>query len=130
MANKMLSLISPKYLKYAEYKIENIDYCVYFVTDGYAIKVGMAASLPNRIKQLQTGNPREIKALYIIPADNQTMALAIEGSIHKELSSKQLLGEWFNIAEGDIVAICNKLGYDVGKPISKFDFGVKGIEIA
>lgn len=128
MRNKMLGLISSKYLKTKYILVEEINYCVYFITDGEYVKIGIAASLPNRMKQLQTGNARKLKAIYIINAETQIDALKIEGELHKEFKEKQCIGEWFNIKEESIFPICRKLGYILYKPASKFNFDVDGIE--
>lgn len=130
MRNRMLGLISSKYLTVPYFLIEDIEYCVYFITDGYAVKIGMASTLPNRIKQLQIGNPRKIRALFVIKADNQVEALRIEGDLHKTFNNKHLLGEWFDITDEDIKRGCKDLGYEIGKPISKFNFDIEGIDIA
>ena len=127
MRNKMIGLISTHYLKFDNYFIEDVNYCVYFITDGYGVKIGVAASLPTRIKQLQTGNPRRLQAMYIIKAKNQTQAMSIEGELHKEFDEKHLIGEWYDITDKEIEDKCLKLGYEIGKPVSKFDFGVDGV---
>ena len=59
-STKIRGLISSKYINSSigEVLIEDINYCVYFITDGEYIKIGIAASLPNRVRQLQTGNAR------------------------------------------------------------------------
>lgn len=129
MRNPMIGLISNRYLKDKYVLIEKMNYCVYFISDGEFVKIGMAASLPNRIKQLQTGNPRELHALYVIDSESQREASKIESELHSLLRNKQCMGEWFNIKEGDIRKSCAKLGYKLRIPISKFDFGVSGIQI-
>lgn len=127
MRNPMLGLISNKYLKDKYILVENMKYCVYFISDGEFIKIGVAASLPNRIKQLQTGNPRKLSAMFIIETETQREALKIENDLHKYFSEKQCVGEWFNITESDIKRACRKIGYSPMIPASKFDFEVDGI---
>lgn len=104
-----------------------MSYCVYFITDGKFIKIGMAASLSNRIKQLQTGNPRKLCAMFIIVTDTQKEALKIESDLHKIFSKKQCVGEWFSIEESDIKKACRRIGYSPMIPASKFDFEINGI---
>lgn len=129
MKNRMLSLISNKYLKIKYKLVEQINYCVYFITDGEYVKIGIAASLPNRVKQIQTGNPRRLRAMYIIDAENQKEALSIEADLHKYFKSKQCIGEWFAICDEEIKRSCERLGYEIMIPSSKFDFEVDGIVI-
>ena len=139
-SDRMRSLISPKYLKVKNIKrfressikrvvIESIEYCTYFLTDGEYIKIGVAASLPNRIRQLQTANARRIKALYIIPSENQREAMRIEKALHKYFRGKNLMGEWFNISINEIKTGCNAIQEELYIPASKFDFEIDGIEL-
>lgn len=130
--NIMLGLMSSKYTnkkRIQDVYVENMNYCVYFVTDGQYIKIGVAASLPNRIKQLQTGNPRRIKAIYVIKADTQRDSLRIENELHKAFKNNHILGEWFELEERDIANYCVKRNYDLRYPVSRFDFDVDGIRI-
>lgn len=127
--NPMIGLISDRYLKDKYILVENINYCVYFISDGKFVKIGVAASLPNRIKQLQTGNPRKLYAMFIIGTKTQKEALKVESDLHKIFSEKQCIGEWFDITESDIKKVCRKIGYPLMIPASKFDFEVDGIYI-
>lgn len=127
MKNRMLSLISSKYLKIKYRLVEEMNYCVYFITDGDYIKIGVAASLPNRIKQLQTGNPRKLKAIYVIEAKNQRDALKMEADFHNYFKDKKCIGEWFLISKDEIQHASKILGYEIMFPSSKFDFEVDGI---
>lgn len=129
MRNPMISMISDRYLKDKYILVENMNYCVYFITDGEFVKIGVAASLPNRIKQLQTGNPRKLSAMYVIDAGTQKEALKVEANLHKIFSDKQCIGEWFNITENDVKKTCKKMGYSSMIPSSRFDFEVDGIRI-
>lgn len=127
MKNRMLGLISSKYLKIKYGLIEEMNYCVYFITDGDYIKIGVAASLPNRIKQLQTGNPRKLKAIYVIAAKSQRDALKMEADFHNYFRNKQCIGEWFSLSKDEIQHASKILGYEIMIPSSKFDFEVEGI---
>lgn len=108
--------------------IENTKYCVYFITDGNYVKIGMAASIPSRIKQLQTGNPNRLSVLYLIDVKTQYEAGKIEKEYHKLFANKQKLGEWFDITEKDLLNSEKQLGHVLKKAISRFDFDVDGIE--
>lgn len=129
MRNRMLGLISSRYLRIKYKLVEEMNYCVYFVTDGEYVKIGIAASLPNRIKQLQTGNPRKLKAMYVIEADNQRNALKIESDLHNYFKEKRCIGEWFSLRRSEIEYGVRKLGYEIVIPSSKFDFEIDGIVI-
>lgn len=129
MRNPMIGLISNRYLKDKYALVEEMNYCIYFVSDGDFVKIGIAASLPNRIKQLQTGNPRKLYAVYVIEAESQKEALKIENEFHMSLKEKQCIGEWFDVKDFEIRKQCRKLGYKLKIPASKFDFDVSGIQI-
>ena len=123
------NLISQHYLdKGKKALIENTKYCVYFITDGNYIKIGMAASIPTRVKQLQTGNPNRLSVLYLIDAKTQHEAGKIERKYHELFKHKQKLGEWFDITEKDLLNSEKELGYILKKAISRYDFDVDGIE--
>lgn len=123
------NLISNHYLEQGRKKlIEETEYCVYFITDGNYIKIGVAASIPSRVKQLQTGNPNRLSVLYLIDAKTQIEALRIEQKYHKFFEKKRKLGEWFDLKEKDLLKSEKQLGYTLKKAISRFDFDVDGIE--
>lgn len=130
-STKIRGLISSKYINSSigEVLIEDINYCVYFITDGEYIKIGIAASLPNRVRQLQTGNARRLKALYVIPQKNQKESLNIERTMHEYFNGKRMNGEWFDIEEKDIHTICKRFKLQLCIPKSKFDFEIDGIQI-
>lgn len=71
---------------------------VYFITDGDSIKIGYSArDIAHRIMELQTGNPRPLKLLGIIPCAPQT-AFDKEQELHKKFAQHQKIGggiEWF-----------------------------------
>lgn len=125
--NPMVSLISQRYIKTRYVLVENMSCCVYFISDGEFVKIGVAESLPNRIKELQTGNPRKLFALYVIDTNSKIDALKIERDLHKLFSSVRCIGEWFEINDEEIKRGCRKLGYIPKVPASKFDFETDGI---
>lgn len=123
------NLIANCYLEHGRRKlIEDTEYCVYFITDGSYIKIGIAASIPSRVKQLQTGNPNKLSVLYLIDVKSQKEALKIEQQYHNYFSSKRKLGEWFDIKEKDLLNSEKQLGHILKKAISRFDFDVDGIQ--
>lgn len=127
--NVMLSLISGKYLKDKYLYVEKVKHCIYFITDEEYVKIGSASSVPNRIKQLQTGNARRLRVIGVIEADTQKEAATVEHELHKLFSEKRILGEWFCINEPEIKELCHRHGYDICKLMSKYDFEVDGITV-
>jgi Meiotically up-regulated gene 113 len=63
----------------------------YALTDGRAIKIGKSESHPwVRLKDLQTGNPEELRLVAY------TLAVT-EAEAHKRLARHRLRGEWFRL---------------------------------
>ena len=59
--------------------MRDIKNCVYIISDGSGyLKIGVAASLEKRVKQLQTGNPNELKVIGVIRCANRTEAGQME----------------------------------------------------
>jgi hypothetical protein len=67
------------------------------VCDGQAVKVGIAQDIPQRIKQLQTGNPARLVLMHSIeiPSAPRWMVERAERLIHAYLASERVSGEWF-----------------------------------
>ena len=59
--------------------------------NGGPIKIGIADSINERVKQLQTGNPYELNVVDFI--DNVSPSL--EARLHKKYKDYRLHGEWF-----------------------------------
>lgn len=55
------------------------------------IKVGVAKDVHARMRTLQTGNPRQLRLLYVVPG-----AHALETKFHRQLRHSRLCGEWFD----------------------------------
>lgn len=70
---------------------------VYFISDGEYIKIGKADNPVARLSELQVGNPRELKILYLVPAHTQRDATKIEGKLHLTYRDYRIGGEWFDI---------------------------------
>ena len=106
MANRMTSLIARRYQKYGfcDYDIETykVMNCVYFVTDGEFVKIGIAKLFAKRLCGLQTGSPREIKPLCVCIFDDYIWAQKYEKLLHDYFTDKHVRGEWFKIDENDI----------------------------
>jgi hypothetical protein len=76
---------------------------VYFISDGEFIKIGKANNVERRLKELQTGNPKELKILRIIKCTDEYAAYELETFLHSMLHSVNSIGEWFHLSmkEGD-----------------------------
>lgn len=77
---------------------------VYFIGDGEYIKIGQASNPIARLKELQTGNGRELILLLTIPTFacgryGSDQANAIERFLHLAFKEYRLAGEWFDITK-------------------------------
>lgn len=57
------------------------------------VKIGITDDIDQRIKQLQTGHPYQLRTLMLIPGDGKS-----EWSAHMQFSKFRLSGEWFQPA--------------------------------
>jgi hypothetical protein len=65
---------------------------VYFLSDGSKlIKIGWARDPDKRIRLLQTGTPKRLRIIGVIPG-----TLLTESLIHKRFSHARVTGEWFD----------------------------------
>lgn len=87
--------------------------CVYFITDGYYLKIGIASDLDRRLKQLQTGNARPLHAIAVIQCRNMDEARAIETQLHRSLRDLNVMNEWFLGDRRAIKAAVTKTGKKV-----------------
>ncbi|SDP98588.1 GIY-YIG nuclease family protein [Ectopseudomonas guguanensis] len=86
---------------------------VYFIGESESkccpIKIGVAKNIDARKRNLQTGNPLELRLLGWIEADN---AFQLERHLHQHFGSTRVRGEWFNIEPADILPILMRAGLD------------------
>lgn len=81
--------------------MSNDSWVYVIVTDQYLpncsvfMKIGMADSPYNRIKQIQTNNPTELQFLKIYNFSSREMALSIEKRLHEIFEDSNTVGEWF-----------------------------------
>ena len=72
---------------------------VYVIEDkaSKAIKVGKAThgKYENRLKQLQTGNPNEMRIIKTYPTQTHEEAFKLETALHNELKHHHKKGEWY-----------------------------------
>lgn len=72
---------------------------LYFVTSARLprlVKVGIAADVDARIKQLQTAHPYSLRLKFSMELPSREFALRIEREIHSVLAEWRECGEWFN----------------------------------
>lgn len=67
---------------------------IYFVQCGEFVKIGWTVSVRERIADLQTGNPFEIRILATKPGSPTH-----EKSLHRKFAVHRIRGEWFRLAE-------------------------------
>lgn len=65
---------------------------IYFITDGYHVKIGYTERLDNRVAELQTSNAFELKILRSVPG-----SLNDERKLHKRFKHLHIRGEWFQL---------------------------------
>ncbi len=58
------------------------------------VKIGRSQSPPARLAAVQTGNPRKVQLLLVVPEAGQH-----EDALHREFSSHRLGGEWFDLGK-------------------------------
>lgn len=63
------------------------------------VKVGIAVNVPDRLRHLQTGNPRRLHVLAQFPGYR-----ALEELVHGHFASRRMIGEWFDFGDLDPVA--------------------------
>lgn len=71
--------------------IQNVD----------VVKIGFTSdgNIYNRIRQLQTGNPRPLQLIELHEFQNVEMAKKVEKLLHWSLGGQSVLGEWFQYTD-------------------------------
>ena len=64
---------------------------VYFISDAFNIKIGKSDNPEDRLLQLQVGNARPLRILYLIPNVPEEMEL----HTHSVCMRYNVQGEWF-----------------------------------
>jgi hypothetical protein len=67
---------------------------VYFVTDGSAIKIGFSVDATQRLPNLQTATPRDLRLIASFPGSEDD-----EASLHAHFCHLKIRGEWFTADE-------------------------------
>ncbi|MDR7193267.1 GIY-YIG nuclease family protein [Luteimonas terrae] len=73
------------------------------------IKIGVAKNIEVRKRNLQTGNPLELRLLGWIEAHN---SFELERRLHQHFEATKVRGEWFAIEPADILSILMRAGSD------------------
>ena len=71
---------------------------IYFITDGEAIKIGKTNNVKNRLRVLQTAQPRELKCVKVIECEEDNVD-RVEQSLHTKFKKAHIRGEWFDFTE-------------------------------
>jgi hypothetical protein len=85
---------------------------VYFMgteSSEHSIKIGATKNIERRQRELQTGNPVELRLLGWIEAAN---SFQLEQRLHEHFVSTRLRGEWFAIEPADILPVLMRAGRD------------------
>lgn len=77
---------------------------VYFIhqmeREQWLMKIGRAIDVPRRLRQLQTGNPKELMVVgWIVSEDDATT----ERTLHAKYRPSNVGGEWFALQPADIL---------------------------
>lgn len=71
----------------------------------YLYKIGHAANVEKRIRQLQTGCPTEIRLFASLKCSGKAQAADVERRLHAVFASRRRIGEWFQFASRQAWAI-------------------------
>lgn len=109
------------------------EYYVYFVKEGddnSYLKVGIASDPDRRIKELQTGNPRKLSLLGVIPCESKEEARHIEKELLMRVEKeKRLEGEWFEATDGVLSQIKRLPRSKVNQNLNKNNYEIVGVLI-
>jgi len=80
------------------------DQCIYFITDGQYIKIGVSLDPDRRMAGMQTGfaNRLSMVGSFIIKGEGRYTAYDIEQELHRKLSHANVSGEWFSASIQEI----------------------------
>ena len=81
---------------------------IYFVRAGEFVKVGFSTDYAERVKQLQTASPHELKVVGLLIGTT-----GLEAEIHRRLTSAgfAVRGEWFAISDDQVKWVANDPRY-------------------
>ncbi len=105
---KMEFDISKKREQLKKFRIPKTNGCIYFLkpeNEKGPIKIGRARSIKQRIAQLQTSLPYDLKLIGYIETSDY---IELEKDIHEKNKSKNLKREWFNLDLNEVESIIDK----------------------
>ncbi len=71
---------------------------LYAISDGSAVKLGMAKDVIKRRDALQTAHPYSIEIVWQLPLSSRSEAAAMERKLHRYCRAHHIRGEWFTTA--------------------------------
>lgn len=90
------------FMNYINKSFEN----VYFISNGFHIKIGRTNNLRNRLANLQTSSSLPLEIIAAIETDN---SVALESIVHDHFKDRRTNGEWFDIDKTDVVRYIESL---------------------
>ena len=84
-------------------------YYVYLISDGELIKIGYAANVISRLKDLQVGNGRELSILETFKVENKRNAGWVERLAHDVFREARVSGEWFRVDPSEAKSKCSAM---------------------
>jgi hypothetical protein len=79
--------------------------------DGHPVKVGTARDVVQRVKELQTGFPFDLR-IYGTVEIEASAARHLERAAHKALSKHRLRGEWFQVSPATALDTVERIAAD------------------
>jgi hypothetical protein len=76
----------------------------YILEAGGIYKIGVAANVSCRIRQLQTGCPLPLRKVWVSEDYPEEIARRIERGAHDDLQQFNTIGEWFHAPEDKVLA--------------------------
>jgi hypothetical protein len=96
-------------------------------------KIGISSRVPQRVRDLSTGQPFEVFCHMVHPFEHRLVAQEAEGMMHRELREIHTRGEWFKIhpadAESRIKATFGRVQPRVQRYFSAVDAICKSYEV-
>lgn len=83
---------------------------VYFIQSGDSVKIGVTSDVAKRVASLQTGSPRQLVVLNIIPGGEKTEAM-----LHAALAAHRQKGEWFKLCDEVSKCVADPVGFLAGR---------------
>jgi hypothetical protein len=104
------------------------DVYVYFIREGHdhlsegEFKIGFSVNPEERMRNLQTGNPRPLVLHSKIACPGKQFAKQLEGSLHQYFLPKPHNGEWFRVTVEDIARVESAIAHMLGNELPPYLF--------